>query len=83
MDSYVCQVIQTLGPYVLVALFAIFFVRLVKRHREHVTQLHTRTLDAFERQNAFFERVHFDLIELKRHEPKDVAPTLEVHPKKR
>ena len=83
MDSQFCNIIQVLGPYALVAIFAIFFVRMVKRHREHVAQLHSRTLDVFERQNAFFERVHFDLIELKRHQPKDVTHTLEVQPKKR
>jgi hypothetical protein len=81
MDCQFCNIIQVLGPYALVAIFAIFIARLVKRHHEHLAQLHARMLDVFDRQNATYERVHFDLVAMKRNEVKDVE--VETPAKKR
>jgi len=70
MDCRFCEWVHILGPYALVVLFAIVLMRFVKRHNEQLGQLHTRTIDVFERQNATYERVHFDLVALKKDEPK-------------
>ena len=64
MECHACEIIHVLGPYVLFAIFAIFLCRLVRRHREQFAQMHSRTMDVFERQNATYERVHFDLVAL-------------------
>ena len=64
MDCQFCNIVHVLGPYVLVALFAIFLYRIIKRHHEVLAQIHARTMDVFERQNATYERVHFDLVAL-------------------
>jgi hypothetical protein len=71
MDQ-VCQLFAVLGPYVLVVFFTLFISRLIRRHHEHLAQLHARTLDVFDRQNATYERVHFDLVAMKKSEVKDV-----------
>ena len=64
MDCHACEIIHVLGQYFLVALFAIVLYRLVRGHRDDMAQVHARTMDVFERQNATYERVHFDLVAL-------------------
>ena len=68
MECHFCEAIHVLGPYVLVAFFSIFIYRLVKRHQEHLAQLHARTMDVFERQTSVYERVHLDLVAIKKDE---------------
>ena len=85
MDCHFCEVVHVVGPYVLVAFFAIFLYRLIKRHHELFAQMHARTMDVFERQNATYERVHFDLVALKDSDKRE-AGSIEVEapaPKKR
>ena len=64
MECHACEIIHVLGPYVLVAIFMIILCRLVRRHHDQLAQIHARTMDVFERQNATYERVHFDLVAL-------------------
>jgi Ca2+/H+ antiporter len=71
MDCHVCEIIHVVGPYVLVAFFAIFLYRILKRHQEMYAQMHGRAMDVFERQNATYERVHFDLVALSKSNEKD------------
>ena len=81
MECHFCEAIHVLGPYLLVAFFSIFIYRLVKRHQEHLAQLHARTMDVFERQTAVYERVHFDLVAIKKDEVK--GEDAEPAPKRR
>jgi hypothetical protein len=83
MECQACQIIHVVGPYVLVVFFAFFLYRLIRRHHEHLAQLHARTMDVFERQNATYERVHFDLVAMKKNEAKDVVETDVAAPKRR
>ena len=71
MECHACEFIHVLGPYVLVAFFAIFIYRIIKRHQDTYAQMHARTMDVFERQNAVYERVHFALVGLKKHSAHD------------
>ena len=73
MECQACEIVHVVGPYVLVVFFALFIYRLIRRHHEHIAQLHARTLDVFDRQNATYERVHFDLVAMKKNETKEVA----------
>jgi hypothetical protein len=80
MDCHACEIIHVVGPYFLVAFFAIVLYRLVRRHHDEVAQMHERAMDAFERQNATYERVHFDLVAIKKRDAaaageNDGAPT--------
>jgi hypothetical protein len=81
--DHACEFIHVVGPYALVVFFTLFFYRLIRRHHEHLGQLHARTLDVFERQNATYERVHFDLVAMKKSEAKDVVETDVAASKKR
>jgi Ca2+/H+ antiporter len=84
MDCHVCEIIHVVGPYVLVAFFAIFLYRILKRHQEIYAQMHGRAMDVFERQNATYERVHFDLVALNKSNEKDTADTeVSAAPRKR
>jgi hypothetical protein len=93
MDCQFCNIVHVVGPYVLVAFFAMFLVaffamflyRIIKRHHEALAQIHARTMDVFERQNATYERVHFDLVAMKKGETetKDVSSYDASAPKKR
>jgi hypothetical protein len=71
MDCQFCEAIHILGPYVLVIFFTLFISKLVKRHQEQVAQLHGRTLDVFERQAAIYERVHYDLVAIRKSDGND------------
>jgi len=85
MECQFCEVIHIVGPYVLVVFFTLFIYRLIKRHQEHVAQLHSRTLDVFERQAAVYEKVHFDLVAIKKNDVKDYSSSssdAETTPKK-
>lgn len=85
MDCQFCEVVHVVGPYILVAFFAIFLYRVIKRHHELFAQMHARTMDVFERQNATYERVHFDLVAMKKGETetKTVSDFDASAPKKR
>ena len=85
MECQVCEVVHIVGPYVLVVFFTLFIYRLIKRHQEHVAQLHSRTLDVFEKQQAVYEKVHFDLVAIKKNDVKDYSSQssdVETSPKK-
>ncbi len=82
MDCHFCEAIHILGPYVLVVFFTLFISKLVKRHQEHMAQLHGRTLDVFERQAAVYERVHYDLVAISKTDGKD-AEGSDSSPRKR
>ena len=73
MECHACEIVHVVGPYVLIVFFALFLYRLIRRYHEHLAQLHARTLDVFDRQNATYERVHFDLVAMKKSETKEVA----------
>ncbi|MGO8999522.1 MAG: hypothetical protein ACLQVI_39865 [Polyangiaceae bacterium] len=81
MDCHFCEAIHILGPYVLVVFFTLFISKLVKRHQEQMAQLHGRTLDVFERQTAAYERVHDDLVAIKR-DGKDTSDDESPAPKR-
>jgi hypothetical protein len=84
MECHFCDAIHIVGPYVLVVFFSLFIYKLIKRHQEHIAQLHGRTLDVFERQAAVYERVHYDLVAIKKNDVKDVAVSeSDSSPKKR
>jgi len=83
MELIAFELIKTLGPYALVILFTVTLYRVMLRHREEISQLHAKTLDAFDRHTASYERVHYDLVSLKRTGETDKAISeVDAHHKK-
>jgi len=70
--------IHVLLPYLLVAFIAMLLYRLIQRHEDDVTRIHSRTLDVFERQNATYERIVNGLADARRTDvvDLDVTPTV-------
>ena len=69
MELFAIEFIRTFGPYALVVLFTVAIYRMVQRHRQEIGFLHSKTMDAFDKQASAYERIHLDIV--KRNDAKD------------
>jgi hypothetical protein len=66
MDCHVCEVVQAVGPYVLVAVGGYWLHRTAKKFREHLLELHARFFDVTERHAGSLEKIHCAIVDFKK-----------------